>query len=80
MGRETGIVVGFSYLCFCDPAEGSLSWGRLSRERDRAAERPEVGFGSRDSDQVVEYLQKIQSIQLKLLCYRVRQLSSSLLP
>lgn len=49
----------------------SLSWGYSSRERDVVPEKPESGFASRDSDQLLEYLHNVQKVQLKLLCSRV---------
>ena len=57
----------------CDMCTGSsLSWGYSSREREGAPpEKPESGFASRDSDQLLEYLRSIQNVQLKLICSRV---------
>ena len=64
----------------CPCVGSSLSWGypsSSSREKEREREgggppaKPESGFASRDSDQLIEYLRNIQRVQLKLLCSRV---------
>lgn len=58
--------------CILVTADSSLSWGYSTRERETGPpDKPESGFASRDSDQLLDYLRNIQKAQLKLLCSRV---------
>ena len=54
------------------PSAISLSMGPMEPDgRRKKKELPDVGFKSKESLQVVEYLQTTQKCQLRLLCLRV---------
>ena len=56
-----------------EPDEDKGSLGNRGRGK-REEKRPELGFQSCESLQVLGYLQNVQKFQLKLLCLRVRRL------